>query len=531
MNQPLSRRRVIQASAAVAAAGYFGFSARSYGNIIGSNDDVRVGVIGFKSRGNSHIDAYTKMKGVRLVGLCDVDKDVLAKGLARVEKGSKPTTPKSPTTKPVAKAERQEMQGKPEDAAGPATKPATKVEGYTDLRRMLDNKEIDAITTATPNHWHSLIVVWGCQAGKDVYVEKPVSHNVWEGRKAVEAARKYNKIVQTGTQARANSALGEAYKWVREGGLGKVKVSRGLCYKRRASIGLTEGDQPVPEGVDYDLWLGPAAKAAPQRKQFHYDWHWQWAYGNGDLGNQGIHQMDTARWAINKMELAPRVLSIGGRFGYKDDGETPNTQMVIQDYGDVLLIFEVRGLPKEAGAGLMDKYLGQSVGTVVECENGYLVDQGYTSSPTAFDWKGKQIRKFTPDKREDDPAMRSDHFGNFIACVRSRKVDELNADILEGHLSSALCHTGNISYQLGEQVKSKEIRDVLKGTPAALETFSRFRDHLEDNEVNLLSDNAVLGASLTMDPKTEKFTGDNAEKANKLLTRAYRAPFVVPESV
>ncbi len=541
MNQPLSRRKVIQASAAVAAAGYFGFSARSYANIVGSNDDVTVGVIGFKSRGNSHIDAYSKMKGVRLIALSDVDKDVLARGVARLEKGpaTKPSAPKGPTTKPVAKADRKEMQGKPEDggasgaAAGPATKPATKILAYPDLRKMLDNKDIDAITTATPNHWHSLIVVWGCQAGKDVYVEKPVSHNVWEGRKAVEAARKYNKIVQTGTQARANSALGEAYKWVREGGLGKVKVSRGLCYKRRATIGLTEGPQAVPEGVDYDLWLGPAAKEAPHRKQFHYDWHWQWAYGNGDLGNQGIHQMDTARWALNKMHLAPNVLSIGGRFGYKDDGETPNTQIVIQDYGDdePLLIFEVRGLPKEAGSGLMDKYLGQSVGTVVECENGYLVDSGYSSSPTAFDWKGKQIRKFTPDARKDDPAMRSDHFANFIACVRSRKLDELNADILEGHLSSALCHTGNISYQLGEKVKSKDIRDALKDSPAGLQTYSRFRDHLEDNEVNLISDNAVLGAALTMDPKTEKFTGEHAEKANKLATRAYRAPFVVPESV
>ncbi|QOV92505.1 Gfo/Idh/MocA family oxidoreductase [Humisphaera borealis] len=423
------------------------------------------------------------------------------------------------------------MQGKPEEAAAPTTKPATKIEGYADLRKMLDNKDIDAISTATPNHWHSLIVVWGCQAGKDVYVEKPISHNVWEGRQAVAAARKYNRIVQAGTQARANDALGAAYKWIQEGGMGKIKVARGLCYKRRATIGLTEGPQEVPASVDYDLWSGPAAKEAPHRKQFHYDWHWQWAYGNGDLGNQGIHQMDTARWALGKNTLAPSVLSIGGRFGYKDDGETPNSQIVIQDYGDSLLIFEVRGLPKESGSGLMDKYRGQSVGTVVECEGGYLTDQGYTSSPMAYDYSGKLIKKFTMSKEKDDPAMKSDHFGNWIAAVRSRKQEDLNADILEGHLSSALCHTGNISYRLGEKVKSKEIREVLKDNPAALETFSRFRDHLEDNEVSLMSDNAVLGAALTMDVKTEKFTGDNAEKANKFLTREYRKPFVVPESV
>jgi predicted dehydrogenase len=443
----------------------------------------------------------------------------------------KPTT--KPTTKPVAAASvRQEMAGEPEEVS----KPKQKVQGFVDLRRVMDSKEIDVVSTATPNHWHSLITVWGCQAGKDVYVEKPVSHNVWEGRKAVEAARKYNRIVQTGTQSRSNMALKEAYEWVRANNLGKIKVARGLCYKRRGSIGKVEGELKVPETINYDLWAGPSPAEAVKRKNFHYDWHWQWAQGNGDLGNQGIHQMDTARWALGKMELSPRVLSIGGRFGYEDDGETPNTQFVIHDYGDVQLIFEVRGLPKEGGSAIMDKYKGQSVGTVIECEGGYLVDAGYTSSPMAYDWDGKLIKKFSLDKKKEEGEQAANdgnggHFGNFIKAVRSRKVEDLNADILEGHLSSALCHTGNISYRLGKTVGQEEVTATLKENKAAAETFEHFVEHLDKNKVSLKETKPVLGAFLQMDPKTEKFVGDHADVANKMLSRAYRAPFVVPENV
>ena len=541
MSQPLSRRNVLKSSAAVAAAASLsGFTARSYGNIVGSNDAIRMAVIGFNSRGNSHIDAFSKMKGVRLIALCDADEAVLSKGVKKLEAGpekkpkpaTRPSTrPTGASTKPVARA-RAEMVG-PEDAhpaTAPSSRPATKIHAFTDLRRVLDSKEIDAISTATPNHWHSLIVVWGCQAGKDVYVEKPVSHNVWEGSQAVAAARKYGRIVQAGTQSRSNMALKAAYEWVQGGGLGKILVSRGLCYKRRASIGqLAEGKNPVPKSVDFDLWTGPAAKEEIHRKNLHYDWHWQWNCGNGDLGNQGIHQMDTARWALGKNELAPRVLSIGGRFGYKDDGETPNTQFVVQDYGDSLLIFEVRGLPKESGGGLMDKYKGQSVGTVVECEGGYLTDTGYTSSPVAYDKDGKQIKKFTladVEGGEDNGG----HFENFIAAVRSRDVKTLHADIKEGHLSSALCHTGNVSYRLGKPVASSEIEGAIKDNKAAAETWDRFKEHLASNEVELKDDTkAVLGAFLEMDPKTERFT--NNDKANEMLTRPYRAPFVVPKEV
>ncbi|HEX8911658.1 MAG TPA: Gfo/Idh/MocA family oxidoreductase, partial [Humisphaera sp.] len=520
MKTPLSRRSFLKGSAAVAAAsaaGLPGFTARSYAAVVGSNEDIRIAVIGFNSRGNSHIDAFSKMKGVRLVGLCDADDKVLEKGLARLETGGgkKPTS--KPSTRPVASAKkRQEMAGGPDEEPKAPEKPKVKVVGYTDLRRVMDNKEIDAISTATPNHWHSLIVVWGCQAGKDVYVEKPVSHNVWEGRQAVEAARKYNRIVQTGTQSRSNSALKEAYEWVQKGGLGKIKVARGLCYKRRGTIGKVDGELKIPENIHYDLWAGPSPMDPVRRKAFHYDWHWQWAQGNGDLGNQGIHQMDTARWALGKPFLSPKVMSVGGRFGYEDDGQTPNTQFVVHDYGDSMLIFEVRGLPKETGSGSMDQYKKQSVGTVVECEDGYLVDSGYSSSPMAYDNKGEFIKKFSLEKAGGE----GDHFANFIKAVRSRKVEDLHADILEGHLSSALCHTGNISYRLGKEVGQEEVAAAVKSNKAAAETYERLVEHLEKNKVSLKESKPTLGAFLQMDPKTERFIGDHAEDANKLLTRA-----------
>jgi predicted dehydrogenase len=390
------------------------------------------------------------------------------------------------------------------------------VETCTDVRKLLDNKDIDVITTATPNHWHALITVWACQAGKDVYVEKPVSHNVWEGRQAVLAARRHNCIVQSGTQSRSNEALQEALAWVRAGNLGKIKIARGLCYKRRQSIGKADGPQPIPPNIDYDLWCGPAPKGPLMRQRLHYDWHWVWPTGNGDLGNQGIHQMDVARWALGTPALSPRVFSIGGRLGYVDDGETANTQMVIHDYGDSLLIFEVRGLPAKTGAEAMDKYRGQGVGHVVECEGGYL------SGTTAYDKDGKEIRQFKGKGEED-------HFANFIKAVRSRKLEDLNADILEGHLSSALCHTGNISYRLGLQAEPDEIQATLKGDNAALETLARMEEHLAANGVDLKQCKLTIGPALRMDPKQERFIGN--DKANQLLTRDYRVPFVVPKEV
>jgi predicted dehydrogenase len=291
-------------------------TSRARGRVIGPNEEIRVAVVGFRGRGADHIRSIMTLreKGekVRLVALCDADRNILEAGV------------KSMRDKGVL------------------------VQGYMDMRDVFASSEVDVVTFATPNHWHALGTVWAVQSGKDVYVEKPVSHNVWEGRKAVDAARKYGRIVQAGTQSRSSRAIAEAVAWVRAGNLGKIKVSRGLCYKRRRSIGKVNGPQPIPEGIDYNLWCGPAPMEPLMRKNLHYDWHWVWSTGNGDIGNQGIHQMDIARWFLGESALAPRVVSVGGRLGYIDDGETPNTQIAFFDYPAAPLIFEVRGLPERS---------------------------------------------------------------------------------------------------------------------------------------------------------------------------------------
>ena len=479
-------RRSFLKSTALATGATISWSARSWAQIPSANDDVRVAVVGFGGRGKDHINGFAKQKGCRLTALCDVDDAILSK-------------------------EKQKWADE-----------GSSVEAFTDIRKLLESKNVDAISIATPNHWHSLAAIWAIQAGKDVYVEKPVSHNVWEGRKLVEAARKYKKIVQTGTQSRSSYGIKEATEWVQQGNLGKILVARGLCYKPRPSIGKAGGVQPVPAGVNYDLWCGPASMDPIRRKRFHYDWHWIWNYGNGDLGNQGIHQMDIARWFLGVRELSPRVLSLGGRLGYEDDGETANTQIIFHDYPTAPLIFEVRGLPQATGSTKMDQFpkdKGGSVCVVIHCEGGYVLVPNY-SGAVAYDKAGNEIKKWSGA---------ANHFENFTKAVRSRSPSDLNADILEGHLSSALCHTGNISYRLGRKQKQGEIRDALKSNSSLAESAERMFEHLKANEVDLDVTQAALGVALVMDPKSERFVGN--DKANAMLRREYRKPYVVPDKV
>ncbi len=487
----IPRRQFIRNSLLAAAAfKAWPLAAQSSVNsrIIGANDDIRCAVVGFNGRGKSHIEAFSAMKGTRLVALCDVDSAVLGTELQK------------------------------------ATDAGEKVEGYTDIRKLLENKDIDVVTFATPHHWHALGAIWAAQAGKDVYVEKPASHEVWEGRKMIEAARKYNRIMQVGTQCRSSVGLQEAIAWLREGHLGKIIRAHGLCYKRRDSIGKTTGPQPIPETVNYDLWCGPAPLDPPRRNSkkngpIHYDWHWFWEYGNGDLGNQGIHQMDIARWVLGEPEISPRVISIGGRLGYEDDGLTPNTQIVFHDYKAAPLIFEVRGLPAASDSTRMDEYRGASIGVVVDCEGGSIVIPSYTKA-IVYDKDGNEIKTYEEG---------GDHFENFIQAVRSRKTADLHADIAEGHVSASLVHTGNISYRLGELLPPEAIRDATKGDSDLAESLGRMEDHLGANKVDLHQTLLMLGAVLKMNPKTERFT--NNRKANQFLTREYREPFVVPEKV
>jgi len=454
--------------------------------VAGANGDIRVAVVGLNSRGKNHLDNLASQKGVRVVALCDVDSAVLDK---------------------IGAYTKEKFNFTPQV--------------YQDYRKLLENKDIDAVTLATPNHWHSLGGIWAAQAGKDVYVEKPISHNIWEGRKLVEAARKYNRIVQAGTQTRSSYAIKEAIAWLRAGNLGKIKLARTLCYNRRDSIGKATEPCKIPATVDYDQWCGPAPKEKELwRKKFHYDWHWSWPAGNGDLGNQGVHQVDMVRWALGYEEVAPRVFSLGGRLGYDDDGTTPNTMISWLDYKDVPVIFEVRGLPTKTGSDKMDQYRGQrGVSAVFECEGGFMIFPDYTTA-IAFDKDAKELKRW---KGADN------HYANFIKAVRSRKVSDLTADILEGHLSAAISHQANISYQLGAKKTPDQVRDAVKNDKSVAEALGRMEEHLVANNVDLKRATLTLGPVLEMNPKTERFT--NSEAANKLVTREYRAPYIVPEKV
>jgi len=505
MNPQFTRRDFLKST--IAAAGALSLPARIYAAAEGANEDIRIGIVGFNSRGQDHIKNYLGLKGVRITAMCDVDANVLQKGQAQLkDKGAE-------------------------------------VETFQDIRKLLESKNIDAVSIATPNHWHSLAAIWAIQAGKDVYVEKPVSHNVWEGRQLVMAADKYKKIVQMGVQSRSGPGLAAVLEWLKAEPLGKLKWARGLCYKRRPSIGKVTQETPFPSNLDKDLWFGPAPVKPIMRAKLHYDWHWVWDTGNGDLGNQGIHQMDIARRFLGEDALAPAVFTVGGRLGYEDDGETPNSMFVFHDYKKAPLIFEVRGLPDKTDSKDMDKYRTASVGVVVQYENGYVACPDYANA-AVYSNKGELLRTFGKPPiaadvvkadgfeavtASDGAQDQGNHYANFLKAVRSRKTSDLHGKIEDGHISSALCHTGNISYMLGKKQSPQAILEKFKGNKEAIDSFERLATHLNANGVDINTTPLTVGEFLKMDPKTEKFVKNKA--ADQLLTREYRAPYVVPEKV
>jgi len=481
-----TRRKFIKSAATAAAAlGASRWTAKSWAQVAGSNEAVRIAVLGLHNRGLDHLGEIKKVPGFRLVGLCDPDQAVLDGHNIKNQK--LPDVPK-----------------------------------YQDLRKLLEDKNLDAVSIATPNHWHALAAIWAIQAGKDVYVEKPVSHNISEGRRIVEFARKHERIVQAGTQMRSSiEGIKQAVEYVQSGKLGKIKVARALNYKRRPSIGkVTEPQQPPPT-VDLDIWTGPAEKLPIMRKQFHYDWHWQWNTGDGDIGNQGIHEMDVARWFLGATDISPMVLTVGGRVGYVDDGQTPNSVVLMHDYPQAPMIFEVRGLPDKTDSKKMDAYKDVAIGVVVECEGGYVTVPNY-SLAQVFDNDGKKITEFRGIES---------HFANFLTAIKSRKSEDLHADILQGHISTALCHLGNISYRVGQQTDPQSIAEQIKSDSALAESYHRMSEHLQANGLDLTQEKLTLGQPLKFDAKTEMFIDGGSEEANKYLTRTYREPFVVPASV
>ncbi len=428
----MNRRSFIVNSATTLGA--TALSATAFSAAASPSDTVRVALVGCGGRGRSHMQAWTSLSDVDLVAVCDVDDAHLATATKFIEGKGK-------------------------------AKPAT----YTDLRKLLEDKSIDAISIATPNHQHTLQTVWACQAGKDVYVEKPCSHDMFEAKQIVGAARKYDRIVQQGSQSRSNVALQEAVQSMRDGLIGDVYHARGLCYKWRDTIGHAK-EEAVPAGVDYDLWLGPAPKRAFTQNRFHYKWHWHWDYGNGDLGNQGIHEIDIARWGLG-VKYPTKVSAIGGHFMFDDDQETPNTLAASYEFDEggkkKMMTFEVRHWIGNTEANLHDfdkSVKSNSIGNLFYGSKGYLAIDGYTKY---YSFLGKE--------QEVGPAKSAggDHFANFIGAVKSRKRSDLTAEIEEGAISTTLVHLANISYRLGRSVKFDAASYSCPGDKEATAMFRR----------------------------------------------------------
>ena len=513
----LNRRTFIKNSALAAAVA--GLSAQTYAQSAGANGDLRVAVVGFRSRGLEHIKELQKLKGVRIVALCDVDSKVVAKGLKAI---------------PGAK-------------------------GYSDIRKMLEDKDIDAVSIASPNHQHSIQGIWSLQAGKHLYVEKPLSHNIFEGQQLVAASQHFSKlVVQAGTQSRSGVGIRAAIKDVHAGKYGKVTLARAICYKRRKSIGPAKKNA-IPSEIDYDLWNGPAdiqesirgnesdkVNEAANNGPVHYDWHWFWNYGGGDLCNQAIHEIDIARWFLGTHEVAPEVVSVGGRFGYTDCAETPNTFVSIHNYAAAPLITEVYGLTADGKMNGPSNKFGQfkernsgektakspEIGIIVECENATLVVPDYNSCQV-YDKDGKFGLSYgkTVDT-VDLTGGASGHHANWVEGIRKGSNEGIHAPVRECHLSTALVHSANISYRVGAKKSAGEIKEAIKASSGLSEAFGRMAEHLGRNGVNLDEAKATLGAPLTQDTKTELFTGANAEAANRDLVakRTGRKGFEIPTS-
>ncbi|MFK7923970.1 MAG: Gfo/Idh/MocA family oxidoreductase [Bacteroidia bacterium] len=456
-----NRRSFIKKTAVGTAGAVLGastLSAKSYRRILGANDRIVMGVVGLRGRGKSLINNFSGMygDGVEIKTLCDVDSQFFADRIKMVSKNQK------------------------------GTEPGT----VGDMRKMFDDPDINAVGIATPNHWHALSAIWACQAGKHVYVEKPSSHNVFEGRKMIEAARKYNRIVQVGFQNRSKSNVMQAMAFLHAGGIGEVYMAKGMCYKPRDSFGISTDSAP-PATLNYDMWLGPASYRAYNEKRGHYNWHWHWATGNGDTGNQGPHQFDVARWGLNKKEHPVKVQSMGGIYGVSPDEcsqETPNTQTSVFEYSDgKVLEFETRGRFTSGEGGL-----GIKIGNLFFGTEGYMEVDGGT-------WRAYRKREKEPFAGSDmaeSAAVGGDqsfmaapdskgHFGNFIEGVRSENRMDLNCDIEVGHMSTALPLIANIAYRTGQTLRFN----------GEFETFI-------DNE-----------------------------EADLMLTRRYRYPYVVPNQV
>ncbi len=476
-----SRRDFLKRTAAggFAAATFSLAGTNASARVLGANDTIRLAVVGINGRGTEHIKEFGRLaerKNVEIAYLVDVDsrlfpmKSELVKQLCG-------NTPKC----------------------------------VQDLREALEDKDLDAVSIATTNHSHAMLAIWACQAGKDVYVEKPCSHTIWEARKLVEAARKYDRIVQHGTQSRSNPFFASEVAAVKSGKYGKLLIAYGYAGKPRKSIGFKQPKAP-PKELDFNLWLGPAAEQPYHENLVHYNWHWFWDFGNGEVGNQGPHQWDIARWAMPKGAAPQTVVSLGGRFLWNDQGQTANTQFTVIDFGGPKIFFEDRDLCKNEKENTRNEFYTE--GGLIR--DGKFFPKGET--------EGQKIESV-----ETKPYQQNQHFANFIDGVRSHDRGVLNAEILEGQKTVMLPHLANISYRLGADVPFTQQPTVFGDDTAAIEAFERMKQHLSDVGMSLDGASYRLGRRLIFDVKTEMFVGD--AEATKMVTQSYRAPFVVPEEV
>jgi len=483
----LTRRRFVKTTFAAGLAAAILPTDRA----LGANSDIRVAVVGFNSRGKGLISGFQGVPGVRVAALCDVDSAILNRVADDLDKKTK-----------------------------------IKTQRYTDVRKLLADRNIDAVAFATPIHWNGYGTLLALDAGKDVYVEKPVCHTLQEGRLMLAAARKHKRIVQAGTQNRSDVGMLAAIPDIQAGKLGKIEFIHSYWNKPRGSIGKVSGPRKPPPTVDYDLYLGPAPKKPLMRKRFHYDWHWQWDYGSGDICNLGNHQVDMARWAAGIDRLPDRVFMFGGR-AYDDDGQTPNTVLAAFLYNDNVPVFwESRNLPARPGKRGSDPIMGKTAAIYVKCEGGYFV--GGRGGGSAYDLAGKLIKKYRGDGGRS-------HIANFIQAVRSRKHADLNADIAEGRLSTAMCQLANISYKLGkvaapeDNCYARQI-EAARTNPYFAARWESIKKHLKINKVDTNKTPMLIGAPLQLDAKKEVFTGpaEIAKKANALTAKEYRKPFTLP---
>ena len=448
-------------------------------NVVGVNEQVRVGFIGVGSRGMSLLQHLISIPNTKLVAVSDPDT-------AHMERAAK--------------------------VAG------NKPEMIRDYRKLLERKDIDAVFVASPNYWHALHTIHACQAGKDVYVEKPASHSVWEGRQMVAAAAKYGRVVQAGTQNRSDAGLISAFQYIKEGKIGAIKSVRGLCFKNRTSIGKLDKPLVPPTTCDYNLWLGPAQDKPIYRPQLHYDWHWDYNTGGGDIANQGPHEFDLMNWVLGDPEMPKEVFSYGGRFGWNDAGNTANMQVAAFELNGVPCLFEVNNMWITPERNVEVVYKGIRVGIIVTCEGGEFRGGrggGYVLGP---DGKEK-LAKFPGDAGKG-------HMQNFFDVIRSRKMQDLAASLRLSYKSAAIPHLANVSLRSGQQVTLDKLPSLLPQTADMEDIFARQRQQLADWKIDFSKTTCSFGAKVSVDPKTGIITGPEAAAFDR---PQYRKGFEVPE--